>query len=89
MLDAIASRLGRTIAHREALAESRHSQALAEAVFDQAPDAIELADPETLAFIQINEASCRMLGYTREDAVWLVYLEALGPHENFYRDLKR
>ncbi|MBP6655643.1 MAG: HAMP domain-containing protein, partial [Propionivibrio sp.] len=58
MLDAIASRLGRTIAHREALAESRHSQALAEAVFDQAPDAIELADPETLAFIQINEASC-------------------------------
>lgn len=30
-----------------------------------------------------------LLGYTREDAVRLVYLEALGPHENFYRDLKR
>ena len=24
-----------------------------------------------------------------DDAVRLVYLEALGPHENFYRDLKR
>jgi mRNA-degrading endonuclease RelE of RelBE toxin-antitoxin system len=29
-----------------------------------------------------------LLGYTREDAVRLIYLEALGPHENFYRDLK-
>ena len=29
-----------------------------------------------------------LLGYTREDAVQLIYLEALGPHENFYRDLK-
>ena len=30
-----------------------------------------------------------LLGYGREDAVRLVYLEALGPHENFYRELKR
>ena len=30
-----------------------------------------------------------LLGYTCDDAVRLVYLEALGPHENFYRDLKR
>ncbi len=30
-----------------------------------------------------------LLGYTRDDGVRLVYLEALGPHENFYRDLKR
>ena len=30
-----------------------------------------------------------LLGYTRDDCVRLVYLEAVGPHENFYRDLKR
>ena len=30
-----------------------------------------------------------LLGYTCDDAVRLVYLEALGPHENFYQDLKR
>ena len=24
-----------------------------------------------------------------EDGLKLVYLEAVGPHENFYRDLKR
>ncbi|TVQ69571.1 MAG: type II toxin-antitoxin system RelE/ParE family toxin [Oceanospirillales bacterium] len=29
-----------------------------------------------------------LLGYTREETLRLVYLEALGPHENFYRDLK-
>ena len=30
-----------------------------------------------------------LLGYTKDDVVRLIYLEALGPHENFYRDLKR
>ena len=30
-----------------------------------------------------------LLGYTVDEAVHLVYLEAVGPHENFYRDLKR
>ena len=29
-----------------------------------------------------------LLGYTRDDGVRLVYLEAVGPHENFYRDVK-
>ena len=30
-----------------------------------------------------------LLGYTRDDAVHLIYLQAIGSHENFYRDLKR
>lgn len=30
-----------------------------------------------------------LLGYTLEESVRLIYLEAVGPHENFYRDLKR
>jgi mRNA-degrading endonuclease RelE of RelBE toxin-antitoxin system len=30
-----------------------------------------------------------LLGYTLDEDVRLVYLEAVGPHENFYRDLKR
>lgn len=29
-----------------------------------------------------------LLGYSRDDSIRLVYLEAVGPHENFYRDLK-
>ncbi len=30
-----------------------------------------------------------LLGYTVDDEVCLVYLEAVGPHENFYRGIKR
>lgn len=30
-----------------------------------------------------------LLGYTRDDGIQLIYLEALGSRENFYRDLKR
>ena len=30
-----------------------------------------------------------LLGYTRDDGIQLIYLEAIGSHENFYRDLKR
>jgi mRNA-degrading endonuclease RelE of RelBE toxin-antitoxin system len=30
-----------------------------------------------------------LLGYTLDEQPRLIYLEAIGPHENFYRDLKR
>ena len=30
-----------------------------------------------------------LLGYSVDDAIRLVYLEAVSPHENFYRDLKQ
>jgi len=30
-----------------------------------------------------------LLGYTRDEGIRLVYLESVGPHENFYRDFKR
>lgn len=36
-----------------------------------------------------SQGQLYLLGYARDDAVRLVYLEALGPHENFYRALKR
>jgi hypothetical protein len=36
-----------------------------------------------------SQGQLYLLGYTREDEVRLIYLEALGPHENFCRDLKR
>ena len=29
-----------------------------------------------------------LLGYTFDEGFRLIYLEAVGPHENFYRDLK-
>lgn len=35
-----------------------------------------------------SQGQLYLLGYTLDDAVQLVCLEAIGPHENFYRDLK-
>lgn len=36
-----------------------------------------------------SQSQLYLLGYTVDDDIRLIYLEALGPHENFYRDLKR
>lgn len=36
-----------------------------------------------------SQGQLYLLGYTLDDRVRLIYLEAVGPHENFYRDLKR
>ncbi|WP_175041777.1 type II toxin-antitoxin system RelE/ParE family toxin [Duganella vulcania] len=30
-----------------------------------------------------------LLGYSLDEGIQLIYLEAVGPHENFYRDVKR
>ncbi len=35
-----------------------------------------------------SQGQLYLLGYTLDEDVRLVYLEAIGPHENFYRDLK-
>ena len=35
-----------------------------------------------------SQGQMYLLGYTVDDGIRLVYLEAVGPHENFYRDLK-
>lgn len=47
----------------------------------------DLADLLVYKFRSRNQLY--LLGYTVDDSVRLVYLEAVGPHENFYRDLKR
>ncbi len=47
----------------------------------------DLADLYVYKFRSQNQLY--LLGYTVDDDIRLVYLEAVGPHENFYRDLKR
>ncbi len=36
-----------------------------------------------------SQGQLYLLGYSLDDEIRLIYLEAVGPHENFYRDLKR
>ena len=47
----------------------------------------DLADLFVYKFRSQNQGY--LLGYTVDEEVRLVYLEAVGSHENFYRDLKR
>jgi mRNA-degrading endonuclease RelE of RelBE toxin-antitoxin system len=47
----------------------------------------DLADLFVYKFRSQNQLY--LLGYTVDDDIRLVYLEAVGVHENFYRDLKR
>ena len=47
----------------------------------------DLADLYVYKFRSQNQLY--LLGYTLDEGIRLVYLEAVGPHENFYRDLKR
>ena len=47
----------------------------------------DLADLYVYKFHSQNQLY--LLGYTLDESVRLVYLEVVGPHENFYRDLKR
>ena len=47
----------------------------------------DLADLRVVKFR--SQGQLYLLGYTLVERVRLVYLEAVGSHENFYRDLKR
>jgi len=43
---------------------------------------------ELFVFKFRSQGQLYLLGYTIDNGVRLIYLEAIGPHENFYRDLK-
>jgi len=46
----------------------------------------DLADLRVYKFK--SKSQIYLLGYTVNDGLRLIYLEAVGPHENFYRDIK-
>ncbi len=56
----------------------RERQSLLDAIFNQTQAAIELVDPETLRFVEFNDAAPRMLGYSREEYSCLQLHEIQG-----------
>lgn len=44
---------------------------------------------DLLVFKFHSQGQLYLLGYTLNDAVSLIYLEAVASHENFYRNIKR
>ena len=67
LLEAVAERLGAAIERRRSAQAEADSRNLFSAVVNEAPLAIEIVDGETLHFVEVNNASCRLLGYTREE----------------------
>jgi PAS domain S-box-containing protein len=47
--------------------QTLHELTLFRALLDQSNDAIEVMDPETLRFLDVNERACVDLGYSREE----------------------
>jgi PAS domain S-box-containing protein len=56
------------ITERRQVQEALH---LFRKLIDQSSDAIEVVDPETWRFVDVNESACRDLGYTREELLSL------------------
>ncbi len=47
--------------------EGERSLKLFRALMDQSNDAVEVVDPETLRFLDVNDKACKDLGYSREE----------------------
>jgi two-component system sensor histidine kinase/response regulator len=75
LMNAIADRLGAAIERRRAAQAERDSRTLLLTVVDEAPLAIEIIDPESLRFVEVNAASCRLLGYSREEMLAMTLLD--------------
>ena len=63
-------RVCRDVSRRKAAeAALQEQEELYRAIVSQAGDGIDLVDAETLRFVEVNDAACRMLGYGREELV--------------------
>jgi len=51
----------------EAMRKANDDLSLFRKLLDKSSDAIEVVDPETLRFLDVNETACRELGYSREE----------------------
>ena len=78
ILESIAAILDSWIKRKNSLSVEADNKALLEAVVGKAPLAIELADAETLKFVEVNDASCSLLGYTREEMLNLRVTDIQG-----------
>ncbi len=66
--------------------QADHSLTLFRALIDQSNDAVEVLDPETLQFLDINKKACTDLGYTREELLSMTVFEISPSLDEAERD---
>ncbi len=54
---------------------AEHSLRLFRALLDHSNDAIQVIEPKTLRFLDVNDAGCRQLGYSREELLAMSIFE--------------
>ena len=55
--------------------QADHALRLFRALIDQSNDAVEVVDPDTLRFLDVNDKACKDLGYTREELLSMTVLD--------------
>ncbi len=55
--------------------EAERSLKLFRVLMDQSNDAVEMVDPETLRFLDVNEKACKDLGYSREELLGMTVFD--------------
>ena len=84
LLDSIAVRLSSVIERRRARAAEQESQAMVQAMIEDAPYAIYLVNPQNLRFVMVNRTTSRILGYSREELLGMTLQDIqtyLSPQE--------
>ncbi len=81
LLDAIRIRLNKTLGLRRARASEAEAQALVNAIIEQAAHAINLIEVQTLRIVQVNAASTRILGYSRDELLRMTLHDLQAVHE--------
>ena len=74
------------------ITERRHAQEsllLFRKLIDQSSDGIEVIEPETLRFLDVNDRSCRDLGYTREELLSLTVRDIDPRLDEFAEKIER
>ena len=55
--------------------ETSHALQLFRALIDQSNDAVEVLDPDTLRFLDVNDKACKDLGYTRDELLGMTVFD--------------
>ncbi|MCG2585061.1 PAS domain S-box protein [Massilia sp. TS11] len=78
LVQAVTLRLGSTLQRRQAQAQDGERQQLLRLTVENSPYAIELIDIDSLRYIEVNAAACRLLGYDRAELMGLTLTEVQG-----------
>ena len=63
--------------------QAKRSLELFRNLMDQSNDAVEVVDPETLRFLDVNEKACKDLGYTREELLSMTVFDIDRENDEF------